>query len=236
MFPTAPANLLYRLQIFDLAIGKHRMRIQQIDTALGQNARIVAARAALANAEAALSTHQTQARDLDLEIKSLAEKIGVTDERLYSGVVTNPKELTEMQTENSTLQKQHVKLENANIEAMVGVEQAQNSVKSAKKALADALAAFAETEATLKAEKQQLQAEIAAQIVKRKAAAATIDPNDLARYEALRPKKRGTAVAVMLDGSCTICGVEQTSTIAQQVRAGRQLVTCASCGRILTMP
>lgn len=231
---TAQSTLLYRLQVIDLTIAKNRARLAEIETMLGQDARVQAARTALTAAESTLTTWQTRARDLDLEMKSLASKIKATENRLYSGSVSNPKELGDMQSEITSLQKRQSKLEDDNIEALLYIEQEQANVQTAQISLDEALAAFASSQSTLFSEKSRLEVETANYLERRKSAAAEIDPASLTRYESLRPKKRGVAVSLLQNGSCTTCGVEQTSMIVQQVKAGNSLVLCGSCGRILS--
>ncbi len=232
----AQATLLYRLQTIDLAIAKNTARLKEIEATLGQDTRVAAARVAQTTAESTLHTWQTRARDLELEIKSLADKIKTTENRLYGGAVTNPKELGDMQNEITSLQKRQAKLEDDNIESMLYIEQEQANVKAAQQVTDAALATFATSQSSLISEKYRLEVELATYLERRKPALIEIEPASLARYEALRPKKRGIAVAALHDGSCTVCGVEQTSMIAQLVRAGHQLVLCGSCGRILAVP
>jgi len=232
---TAQATLLYHLQTIDLAIAKRRTRLQEIDAALSQDARIKAAQTTLAQAASALAIRQTRARDLELEAKGLTDKISGIEKRLYSGIVTNPKEMGDLQTEIDSLKRREARLEEDQLESMQQVDDAQTAATSAQKVLDVALVAAAKTHADLIAEKARLDAELATDTARRQTSAAGIEASNLARYDALRPKKRGTAVALLQpDGICAVCGVEQTSTLVQQVRMGAQLVLCASCGRILT--
>ena len=50
---------------------------------------------------------------LILEIKSVAEKIKSTDADLYSGRITNPKALQELQSEIDSLKRQQSQLEDS---------------------------------------------------------------------------------------------------------------------------
>src|SRR5690606_41604207 len=91
------ATLLYRLQAIDLSISQRKTRIQEIDALLNSDERVAQAQQALEAAENALAPVQARARDLDLEIKSIAQKVKLTEEHLDSGKVKNPKETTESQ-------------------------------------------------------------------------------------------------------------------------------------------
>ncbi len=234
--PTAaPATLLYRLQTIDLALAKGHARLKAIEDTLGQDVSVATARSALAAIEAQLAEWQTRARNLSLEIDSLSEKRDTAEKRLYSGIITNPKEMTDLQRDIEALQRQRVKLDDDRAEAELEIEQVQNNQRVAQNTLAQAEAAFAQSQTGLIAEKAQLTAEQATNARRRQEAVAPIPPATLARYEELRTKKRGIAVAALKDGSCTVCGVEQTTMLTQQVRSGQQLVLCHSCGRILAL-
>jgi uncharacterized protein len=224
---------LYRLQTLDIAIAQRRARLKEIEAALGENAAVSQARQLLETVDKSLKTWQTRTRNLELEIKTIADKVKTTDQSLYSGKVRNPKELQEMQGEIAALQRQQRKLEDSLLEAMVESESAQAEVADAQQALSRAQTAYAGSQSNLVSEKETLEAEVGKLTTQRQQAAAEIDRAALSTYETLRPRKQGRPVALLKGDSCTVCGVEQTSVIAQQVRQGNMLVYCASCGRIL---
>jgi hypothetical protein len=223
------------LQILDSTLAKHRARLKAIADTLGQNDAISDARAILADADAKVSQWQTRIRAFELEIKGIVDKSATAEKRLYSGVVTNTKEMADLQREIDSHNRHRVKLDDELAEAQLEAEQAEQIQKSARDSLRKIEAAFAESQTGLIAEKNTLEVEQATYTRRRKEAAAEVPPVALARYEDLRAKKRGIAVALLQNGSCAVCGVEQTSTIAQQVRSGQALVPCASCGRILAV-
>ncbi|MCC7446931.1 MAG: hypothetical protein IT324_05905 [Anaerolineae bacterium] len=229
----SPATLLYRLQTLDLAIAQRRARLREIEAVLGKDEQVTLARQQLDAAEQALKPWQTRARDLDLEIKSLAQKIKETDRALYGGKVRNPKELQDMQDDIASMQRRQSQLEDDLLDAMMHSDEGQTAIGGAEQALKQAQARFAGSQHDLLDEQARLQRELTDLEAKRQQAAAGIDKDALTKYEALRVKKRGQAVALMQEESCKTCGVEQTSMIAQQVRQGSQLVYCNSCGRIL---
>ncbi len=227
------ATLLYRLQTLDLAIAQRRARLREIETVLGKDEQVTQARQQLDSVEQALRPWQTRARDLDLEIKSLAQKIKDSDRALYGGKVRNPKELQDMQDDIASMQRRQSQLEDELLDAMMHSDEGQTAVTGAEHALKQTQARWAGSQHDLIDEQARLERELVDLEAKRKHAAADIDPDTLAKYEALRVKKRGQAVALLQNDSCKTCGVEQTSMIAQQVRQGNQLVYCNSCGRIL---
>ncbi len=227
------ASLLYRLQTLDLGLTQRQNRLNEINKLLGDSAQVKQARQGLEAAEQAVAPWQTRVRNLDLEIKSIAQKTTSTEQNLYSGRISNPKELTDMQQEIFSLKKRQSQLEDEMLDAMLQVEEGQAVVSTAKHTLDSSQASWDGSQVDLTGEKQRLEGEVANLKQQRQNAASEVDPAALAKYEALRPKKRGQAVALIQGDSCVACGVEQTSRNAQQVRQGAQLVYCESCGRIL---
>ena len=227
------ATQLYRLQVIDLSIAQKRKRIQEIDALLSNDERLIAAQKSLDAADKTLKPWQTRARDLDLEIKSIAQKIKLTDDNLYSGKVKNPKEMTEMQEEIASLRRHQNQLEDELLEAMMKSDDGQAEVAAAQQTLADTQSEQASAHKELHAEKQRLEAELVGLEAQRAAGASGIDAASLKAYEALRPRKGGRAVALLKGSSCSACAIQQTTMMVQQVQMGKGLIYCASCGRIL---
>ena len=227
------ATLLYQLQTIDVAITQRRTRLKAIETQLNTDETIAQATKTLDAAEKALKPWQTRARDLELEIKTVAEKAASADADLYGGKIASPKALQEIQNEIDALKRRQSQLEDELLDAMMEVEDHQGEITAAQQSLTDAYAALATQHKELLDEKQRLEAEIAKIDQQREERAADVEPDNLAIYEKLRPRMRGQAVALLENEGCTTCGVGQTAMVVQQVQMGRTLVYCASCGRIL---
>jgi predicted nucleic acid-binding Zn-ribbon protein len=227
------AGLLYRLQIVDLDIAKRRARLKEIDAKLNNDETIAQATQQLDAAEKALKPWQTKARDLDLEIKAVAEKNAVADGDLYSGRIANPKALQEIQNEIDALKRRQAALEDDLLETMMEVEAAQGEIDSAQQHLTTARAALASTQTDLLDEQAALRTEATEAEAKRADMATTVEPANLAVYDKLRQRLRGQAVAKLQNSGCSLCGVEQTMSNVQAARSDRTLVFCESCGRIL---
>lgn len=229
----SPATLLYRLQAVDQAIHKRRVRIKEINALIGQNEAVMQATRQVDAATAALKPWQARARDLDLEMKGVADKLKATESHLYSGRVTDPRAMQDIQNEIAALKRSQARLEDDALDAMMHGEDEQARLDGAQKALAEAQAKHADSQVDLRAEKERLEGEVRELDVQRKTGAAIIDAGLLATYDALRPKKNGSPVALIKDTSCTACQVEQTMSLVQKVQDDKTLVYCATCGRIL---
>lgn len=226
-------NSLYLLQTFDLGIAKIHARLKEIETLLAGDETVIQARSSLEAAETALKPWQARSRDLDLEIKTIVQKGKDAEGLAYGGTVHNRKELQDLEHEIAAHKKRQDQLESEHLEVMLKIDENQASVVKAKQALEVAQAAWVNAQASLLADKQKLEGELAGMESQRRQTAATIDAEQLKIYETLRPKKHGRAVSLLEEDTCTTCGVEQTSILAQQVRQSHSLVYCANCGRIL---
>lgn len=229
------AQALYRLQTIDLAIAGHQKRLQIISAELGTNDEVTAAERDFQAAQDALVPVKTRARDLELEIKSVGEKAAATENRLYSGTVSNPKELQDMQEEIASLKRRRAALEDDLLETMIDVETREAFLQETRQTLEQVRQDWAADQGDLVIEQQTLQETLAGLQQEREAALGDVDPASLEQYRAIAPRKQGRAVAELDDATCTICGYRQTSTTVQQLRQGNELVKCANCERILVI-
>ena len=83
---------LYRLQCLDSEGDAKRRRLAEIEAALVESEALKQARGALKGARSLIQRWVLRKRDLELEIQGLSNKITRSEQRLYSGVVKNPKE------------------------------------------------------------------------------------------------------------------------------------------------
>ena len=61
----------------------------------------------------------------------------------------------------------------------------------------------------------------------------TLSPEDTSLYDTLREKRRGIAVATVVDGTCSACGSTLSASLLQSAKMMNQITLCNSCGRIL---
>jgi hypothetical protein len=227
------AEALYHLQTFDLQLLQKQQRLKTIETALNNDQQVVAAQGQVDAAQNALHPLRTQTRNLELELQSNVTKTKTAEDQLYSGRVRLPKELQDLQHEIQALKKRHGELENKLLTLMIAVEEAEGALAAAEARLQEAHQSQVAERTKLLQEQALLQAEVKTLQAQRAAAANNVTPENLKLYTALRPKKANQPISLMQGHSCTLCGVEQTMAVAQQVRQAQKLVYCTSCERIL---
>jgi len=118
-----PAQQLYQLQLTDLNIAVVDQRLEEIVALLGEPEELLAARQAVLSTEEEIQGWRAVLRDRELEVKGLASKIESSEERVYGGLVRNPKELKGLQDELQSLRRRRATKEDLVLEAMMELEQ-----------------------------------------------------------------------------------------------------------------
>ncbi len=227
------AEGLYRLQEIDLDTARARRRLQEISAALADNEAVQAAQEQVNRARQALTPLQVRSRDLDLEIKSNAEKTKSADERLYSGVVKNPKEMQDLQQEIASLTKWRSELETQLLETIYAIEEAEAALSAAEAALEQAALEWERARRRLLDERAELNSRLEHNRQRRERVLAELTPESLQVYNTLREKKHNQPAALMESGTCSVCGVAQNLAVQHQARQGLEFAYCTNCGRVL---
>ncbi len=224
---------LFALQETDLANDSTVTRLAEVEAQLGETEELVSARELVEQSRERAKEIQRRQKEMDLDAEEVREKAAVIEGKLYGGSMKNPKELEDFQADLTSLQTQLGKREDALLEVMLELEDAEAALKEAEEALARIedswkadQASLRDTQATLKEELAELQAKRSRQLN-------GMDRAALSLYETLRERRQSTAVAVVERGLCQGCRISLPMAIIQKARAGAGLVQCVSCERIL---
>jgi uncharacterized protein len=106
------------------------------------------------------------------------------------------------------------------------IEAADKNARATKESISRQLADLETKSTALEAQQQELETE-------RKTLAAQIDDDLLDQFERLFNSKGDAAVVAVEHGVCTGCHMKVTTATASQVKAGKEIVSCENCGRIL---
>lgn len=227
------AHSLYRLQQIDLALDRNQARMEQILAILADDEQIRRASQSLAEVQIALMEKQQAMKACESAVARQRDKIGQTEKTLYSGSISNPKELQDLQMEADSLKRYLSVLEDNQLEAMLDLEQVEEEHRAADDALQRLMQQKEAQHKELYREKETLLAEIERLQGDREAALASVSADDLAFYIKLREKHHGIAVALLESGNCSICGLAIHASLVQTINSGVDLVQCNQCKRII---
>ena len=227
------SKTLYQLQQYDSGIDQAIKRIQAIESILSDSNELDFALKKQEEHKLILDDKQKLLKSAEHVVEIQNQKITQNQNKLYSGAVTNPKDLEDLQMESSSLQKYLSVLEERQLETMLESDQAQDIYNQAS-ALADATSQKKQAESEiLSAENSALESKISSLQGDREAFLASAEILGLPIYENLRKSSGGIAVTLMQNSSCSACGSNIPSAIEQEARSPKKLSFCPACRRIL---
>ena len=228
------AKQLYQLQELDLEIDSDELALKQKASQLGERQALIRARDKLTAEQQRLDALGHQQHSAEWEIDDLVSKIATVEGQLYSGRITNPKELANLQHEVNVLKANRDQLENKALEIMDQVELAVADVAATKNELERLEVEWQSQQQQLSTGIDRLESELSDLKQKRRLISDGADAQAIALYEKLR-KQKGQAMAKVEQGICRGCRISLPYSDIQQARSGNP-VQCSSCGRILFLP
>ena len=197
------------------------------------DAKLNGARAAVAAAKDALAKSQKERKKFELDVQQWKDR--AQKYRDQSGAVKTNEAYKALQHEIANAEAEVAKAEDAELEVMMAVDDAERRVRSAE-------AQLREDEQAVNKEKKEidgLQAEkntrLTALQAERERALAPV-PQDLRDlYERIARRHHGAALAEARDGQCRGCGMRVLPHTLQELRRdpNEEIYRCESCGMIL---
>lgn len=156
-------------------------------------------------------------------------------DRMDQGLITNPKDLERMTHELESLERRISSLEDAELEIMEQLEDAQRTSDTLAAQLAETDSQIAELTGVRDARWVEIDASLAETEGSRAAAVEGLPEDLLALYERLRIQKGGVAAAALRARQCGGCQLTIDAAELGVIRAtpSDQVVRCEECTRIL---
>ncbi|MCB8946301.1 MAG: hypothetical protein H6658_21360 [Ardenticatenaceae bacterium] len=226
------AQQLHQLQQIDTAIREKKSRLTEVMQAQKETDELLAARQRATAADTELKKWQAQRRELNLELESLNSKSKRSEQRLYSGNVKNPKELSDLQNEIDSLGRRRETLEDEILETMIMVEDTEAEKTAADNTLTTITEKWERSMAHYKQEQNELALALHQLMGQRQEQLKMVTADSLQQYEQLSRKKNGLAVATLRANMCLGCRTTVSAVNERMARQG-QITYCDNCGRII---
>jgi hypothetical protein len=172
---------------------------------------------------------------MDTDVDLISQKIKSEEAKLYSGDVSNPKELSALQAEIESLNRRKSALEDAELEVMEAREGAEKVLATINAGVSDSEAALQAAVASRDSAAQHIDEDLAAQTEERERWAAKFEQAALEFYDELRTKRSGVAIAALLDGTCQGCKMRLPVQEVERVKSNEGLAYCDECRRVLVI-
>ncbi|WP_183091287.1 zinc ribbon domain-containing protein [Streptomyces radicis] len=169
------------------------------------------------------------------DVDQVRQRAARDQQRLESGLVTNPKDLESLQSEIASLARRQDDLETIVLDIMERQETAGARAKELAVKVEELEAKAAETAARRDAALAEIEAESGAVRAERAEVAAAVPADLLKLYEKLREQQGGIGAARLYQRHCEGCRLELNITELNEVRAAAPdaVVRCENCRRIL---
>ena len=194
--------------------------------------------AQLAASRASVEGLKQRARQVEIDRKRLELDVGTRTEtisRLKTQQYQTRKneEFRAIGHEIERYENEIRKIEDDELELMVLADKVKADLTEEEKKATAAQNSIARQTADLEEKSKALESQLQGLSKERSELAGKIDEDSLGRFERLFKSKGDAAVVAIEHGVCTGCHMKVTTATAAQVKAGKEIVSCENCGRIL---
>ena len=222
-----------------LILQDREQRIRQIRTEIETvPLRRKSLEAQLAASRASVEVLKQRARQVEMDRKKLELDVGTRAEtiaRLKTQQYQTRKndEFQAIGHEIERYENEIQKIEDEELELMVLGDKLKADLAEEEKKAAAAKDSITRQTADLEDKSKALESQLQGLTTERSELAGKIDEDLLARFERLFQSKGDAAIVAVEHGVCTGCHMKVTTATASQVKAGKEIVNCENCGRIL---
>ncbi|MEA3020791.1 MAG: uncharacterized protein QOI47_2315 [Actinomycetota bacterium] len=234
----ADLHRLLDLQDRDLSIDQLRHRRDSMPDrgALAvQHATISRLDGELGAFEVRLDEQRRALKRIEDEVAAIETKARSETRKLNSGTITAPREIQALSDEIDALGRRQRVLEDEELEIMEAVESLTGEIDALTAQRHEATVEADRLRASIEEQEESIDTELAAVTAERAEALLEIPDDLLARYERLRSKLDGIAVARLDGDRCLGCHISLPAMEVDAVRHAPDdaVVTHEECGRIL---
>ena len=232
-----------QLALLDLhALDSELAQLAHKQKNLPEHAEIAALDAQLTEFNSRRVASETEVGDLERALKKQEQEVELVqtrrardEDRLNSGAVTNPKDLTSLQNEVTALDRRIGTLEDDELELMETLEAARTVAGEVGGLIADAQAKRDELAAARDQQTAEFDAKRETINADRQALVPRITEDVASLYKKLADQHGGLAVAALERGRCGGCHLELNGSDLRDVMAkpADDIVRCPECSRIL---
>ena len=194
--------------------------------------------AQLAESKASVETLRQRVRQAEVDRKKLELDVGTRAEsvsRLKTQQYQTRKndEFQAIGHEIERYENEIRRIEDDELELMVLADKIKADLAAEETKAAATRDSIARQTADLDEKSKALESQLQGLTTERSNLATKIDEDLLARFERLFKSKGDAAVVAIEHGVCTGCHMKVTTATAAGVKAGKEIVNCENCGRIL---
>ena len=228
-----------------LAVQEHDTSIDQLthrrahlpsradlEQVMGELAALEASASEVETNRHALGREQQRLED---EITSLNDRANHHDKTLYSGTISNPRELQSLQDEIAALKRRISQLEDQELGVMEQIEPLDQQIAAVSASRGELDVKATALRAQIAEEEVAIDAELAEVRAERDKLVGAVDQSLLTEYDHLRKRLGGIAIARLVGGSCQGCHLSLPAVEVDRIKklSPDDPAHCEECGRLL---
>jgi len=227
---------LVKLQMVDSRISKKTSDIENVKN----NEELTLMKKEFDEIDDKLKLLNKRYRELENERKRMEDSIGTHNEKikrdeqkLFSGTITDAKELVNLQEEVKTLKKSNEKIEDQMLELMIKIDDLLEEMKNIQEKKEKIESQINSMEKDIGKQVKLLEEKIKDLKVVRDTVTSGISGDYLDEYEKTRAKKKGVAVGVLRDKFCSACNMQIPIVEDEKIKDLDKVYKCPLCGKML---
>lgn len=229
-------ELLWRLQELDRG---HALALKERESAAGPAERAKLSRAVTEaqhrrdRMEEELKRAKSQFRQAELDLRAAEDRLAQTEKRLYSGGVTNAKELSQLENRVAEERAQRARVEEEYLASLDGVEEGERLLAAAVSEAERLRLQLAELERDLDARARHDRQVDRDYLDRRAEIVLRLPDQQREKYERIQARHPGSALVRIQHGSCGGCHNALAQAEIERAARFAGLSTCENCGRLL---
>lgn len=243
----------YDLDEYDIEVLERLLELQHIDTRIGHlqhkldhldaqqalddvEEELAAVREEYEGHRVDLDRAEAEQRKIEGQIDVLTERKDAEHARMYSGDISNPKELQSLRAEIESVEKRIEQQEDQLLKVMEVVDELEGTMAELDEREQQLQLRIEELTEARDAAAKDLLAERAELEGDRENHVEVLPDELLQRYEEAVEANSGVGVAELDGGMCTGCRIELPMVDREELYEGPPLGICPQCGRLLVVP
>ncbi len=227
-------HALMQLQEADIEQQSNQKRLVELSHLLKDSSVVQVAQQRLEEANKSAKQARQDQETLEFELGKIQSKLSLATERLYSGRITNSRELQDSQAETESLKRHTASLEDKLLEAMLVREDADAQASDANTQAQRIGAETAEIQQRFTQEQTTLTARNEVLTKRMQELGKQIPASILDTYAYLKSRTGNLPVAQLKGQICGVCGIDVIKPIQQKARRDEE-VYCGGCNRLLVV-
>lgn len=226
-------GVLCKVQETDTEIARRREALDSLDAGTQLEDEIGELESELAELGEKRAAAEQENLDSELELKTLQEKRERFQGQLYSGTVSNPRQLSDLHKEVEMLGREIGKIEDRMLDLMETLESQRSEIATRETRVGELKAQLESVRAGYEEKSRRLRSEVEELESQRQEFASRVGKQLLKRYEQIRSRMSNLGLVRVTGTTCPGCRIALPSDTVKAMKTGKPGPTCDNCGRML---